>query len=94
MPENGISSRDLENFTQAIGGTLKRIDSLERFERWLERQPLVASVKISDYIIKTEPPRKEVIVTHQMSDGSTTTLVIVVILNPDQTFGLANIRKP
>ena len=94
MPETGLSAKDLERFTKSIGGTLTRIASLESFERWLKKQPSVASVKTSDYVIKTEPPRKEVTVTYKMGDGSTITQIIVVILNPDQTFGLTNIRQP
>lgn len=93
MSENSLSANDFENLIQAIDVTLNSIDSLESFEIWLREQPSVVSVKTANYVLKTEPPRKEISVTFQMRDGSTPTHVIVVILYPDQTFGLANIRK-
>ncbi|MGB5987394.1 MAG: hypothetical protein WBG37_18960 [Desulfobacterales bacterium] len=94
MTKIGLSTKDIKRLAQTLGATLQHIDSLEGFEIWLRRQPSVVSVKTADYLIKTEPPRKEVAVTFQMHDGSTATHVIIVILNPDQTFGFAGMRKP
>lgn len=94
MCDSSISARDLETFTKTLGDILRRIGSLEDLESWLKSQPCVLFVGTADYLIKTEPPRKEVSVTFKMDDGSTVTNVIDVILYPDQTFGLAGVHEP
>ena len=94
MCDSGISTKGLETFAKTVSDVLPRIDSLENLESWLKSQPCVAAVSTADYLIKTEPPRKEVSVTFKMDDGSTVEKVIDVILYPDQTFGLAGVHEP
>lgn len=92
--KSSISAKDLETFIKSLDDVLRRIDSLENFEDWLKSQPCVVSVCIAEYLIKTEPPRKEVSITFKMDTGSTVMKVIDIILYPDQTFGLAGVHEP
>ena len=93
MGDSGISARDMEAFTNTLGDILRHIGSLEDLEIWLKSQPRVVLVRTAEYLVKTEPPQKEVSVTFEMDDGSPVTKVIDVILYPDQTFGLAGVHE-
>ncbi|MCE8429690.1 MAG: hypothetical protein J5U19_15065, partial [Candidatus Methanoperedens sp.] len=60
----------------------------------LRSQHYIKSIRTADYLIKTNPPRKELLVTFKMDNGSTVTKVIDIILYPNQTFGLAEVHEP
>lgn len=94
MCDSGISAKEVDTFVKRLGGVVRRMDSLENLESWISSQPRVVDVSASDYLIKTEPPRKELFVTFKMVDGSTVTKVVDVILYPDQSFGLAGVHEP
>jgi hypothetical protein len=92
MSDSTISVKELEVIIRSLGDVLRSAGSLEDFENWLKSQRGVKSVGTAEWLIKTEPPKKEVSVVFRMDDGSTTTSVIDVILYPDQTFGFAGIH--
>jgi hypothetical protein len=93
MSDSTISAKELEVIIKTLDNVLRRASSLEDFESWLRSQPGVMSVGTADWLIKTEPPQKEVSVVFKMDDGSTFTSVIDVILYPDQTFGFAGVHE-
>lgn len=65
------------------GRRLKRIESIGDFEAWLKSQPCVTSVHTADHLIKTESPKKEVIITFEMENGLTVSKVIEVNIIAD-----------
>jgi len=89
-----ISAKELAKLTETLADVMQQIRSLEELEDWLRSQHCVESVKTADYLIKTEPPQKELLVTFKMDDGSTLTKVIDIILYPDQTLGLGGLHEP
>jgi len=89
-----ISAEDLAELTETLADVIQGIGSLEELEGWLSSQHCVESVRTGDYLIKTEPPQKELLVIFKMDDGSTVTKVIDVILYRDQTLGLGGLHEP
>ncbi|GEM_PF-638905 len=89
-----ISVKDLAKLTETLTDIIQRIRSLEELEGWLRSQHCVKSVRTADYLIKTMPPRKELLVAFKMDDGSTITKVIDIILYPNHTLGLAGVHEP
>jgi hypothetical protein len=89
-----ISAEDLAELTGTLADVVQRIGSLEELEDWLRSQHCVESVRTADYLIKTEPPQKELLVTFKMDDSSTVTKVIDIILDRDQTLGLGEVHEP
>ena len=89
-----ISAEELAELTEILADVLDGIQSPEEFESWLKSQHCVKSVRMGDYIIKTEPPQKELSVIFKMDDGSTVTKVIDIILRRDQTLGLGEVHEP
>jgi hypothetical protein len=89
-----ISAEDLAELTGTLADVVQRIGSLEELEDWLRSQHCVESVRTADYLIKTEPPQNELLVTFKMDDSSTVTKVIDIILYRDQTLGLGEVHEP
>ena len=94
MHDSSITSGELEIFIKTLGDILRGIGSLENLEIWLKSQPFIVYVSTAEHLIKTEPPQKEVSTTFRISDGSTVTKTIDVILYPDQTVDLARVHEP
>ncbi len=93
MNSDTISAYDLVNFSDILADIMRKVSSLEELEGWFNSQKYVESVKVTDYLVKTEPPQKELLVTFKMDDGSTVTRVIDIILYPDQTLALSGIHE-
>jgi len=89
-----ISAEELATLADTMSTVVLRIASLEELEGWLRSQRCVESIGTSDYLIKTEPPRKEMLVTFKMDDGSSVTKVVDITLYPDESFGLAGLHDP
>jgi hypothetical protein len=89
-----ISIKELAELTETLADVIQHIGSLEELEEWLRSQHCVDSVRTADYLIKTEPPQKELLVTFKMHDGSTVTKAIDIILYPDKALGLGGVHEP
>ena len=89
-----ISPEDLAELRGPLADIVQRMGSLEELEDWLRSQHCVESVRTADYLIKTEPPQKELLVTFKMDDSSTVTKVVDIILYRDQTLGLGKVHEP
>lgn len=89
-----ISAKDLAKLGKSLANVMQQTKSLEELENWLRSQRFVKSVRLSNYIIKTEPPQKELLVVFKMDDGSSITKVIDVKLHHDQILELAGFHDP
>ena len=94
MGDETISTQELAKLADILPDILQRIDTLDELVVWFQTQPYVVSVDLSNYLLKTEPPRKELFVQFRIDDGSTIMTAIAITLCPDQTFKLADIYTP
>lgn len=92
MNNDTITTENFEKFTAILYRALQGMKSLNEIEDWLKSQPCVLSVKTSDYVIKTEPPQKEIFITFRRDNGSTVIKAIDVILHSDQIFSLGRMH--
>ena len=94
MGDDTISAKDLAKLIETLADIIQQTGSLEELEGWLRSQHYIKSIRTADYLIKTNPPRKELLVTFKMDNGSTVTKVIDITLYPNQTLGLAEVHEP
>jgi len=94
MSKDIISEKDIAGFTELLADVVARTNSIEALEAWLTSRPYIESVKKVDYLIKTEPPQKELHVGFKTDNGSTVLKVLDIVLYPDQTFRLAGLQDP
>jgi hypothetical protein len=85
---------DQDAFSEKLRVVISQMDSVEKVIHWLRSQPGVDSADLSDYLIKTHPPQKEVKITFRNEDGTTYSRILDIILYPDQTLGLAGMHEP
>jgi hypothetical protein len=94
MSGDTISVEELGGLTKTLANVVAGVKSMEELEVWLRSRPYIESVNKADYLIKTEPPQKELQVRFKMDDGSTVVKVLDILLYPDQTFGLSGLHNP
>ena len=92
MDDDTVSTNDLKKFETKFGCIIKGMKSLDDIEDWLRSKPYIVSVKTAGYLIKTEPPKKELVVTFRFDNSSTVTKVIDITLYPDQTFSMSGMH--
>lgn len=93
MAQDVISTEDLTKLMETLGETVKQSRSFEELETFFKSQHYVKSVKATDYLIKTNPPKKELQVTFKLNNGSSITKMIDITLYPDKSIGLASIHE-
>jgi hypothetical protein len=86
--DEGLTEGDVESLKENIRQVVETVKSLDEFERWLRSQHCIVSVKVEDYLVKTEPPAKEIVVAFKMKNGITVIKVIDIIMQADQTLRL------
>ena len=94
MSGGTISVEELAGLSKTLANVVADVKSMEELEGWLRSRPYIESVNKADYLIKTEPPQKELQVRFKMDDGSTVVKVLDILLYPDQTFGLSGLHNP
>lgn len=85
---------DLKTMEKNLEDALEEMGSLNGFENWLRSQSVVESVRLADFVIKTFPPQREILVTFRTEDGTRVTKVIDVEVLPDQTCHLVRLHDP
>ena len=94
MCNSTISAQELNKISITVSDVLRQINSFEELEAWFQAQSGVVSTNSPDYLIKTAPPRKELVVQFRLEDGSTVTKVFAIVLYPDRTLDLADVYDP
>lgn len=58
--------------------TVDKARSVQEIEAWLASQPYVRSVKVGDYLLKSNPPQRHITVALRMDHGEIAVKVINV----------------
>lgn len=61
-PKTTLGPADLDAFTATITEVVAHAKSIGDIEQWLTAQPFVASVRVMDYLRKSESPQREILV--------------------------------
>ncbi len=75
---------DLETFGQSLERAIAGAHSLDEIAAWLASRPGVRSVRLADYILKSNPPQRDFVVDLTMADGPITKIVNLLDLGDQQ----------
>ena len=87
-----LSAAGLESFERSLARAVDSARSLEQIEAWLKSHQFVRSVHRADYLLKSNPPQRDIIVELEMADGSTTRKVVNVFSLGDEQFRFRQLR--
>lgn len=73
-----IGSYDLQQIRDKLITTIPTLHSIADLESWLNAQPCTAAVQVGQYLLKTNPPRREILVAFRQHDGSVLQQIIVI----------------
>jgi hypothetical protein len=93
MSKMALGPGDLDAFTRSLREFIARAKSIEEITQWLEAQQFVASVRVMDYLRKSEPPQREILIELKMEDASIERRAVTIYdLGPEQ-FQLHGLRR-
>ena len=78
----------------ALRGVADNAGSLDEIAAWLRAQPGVESVELADYLLKSNPPQCDFIVSCRARDGSIVRKVLNVYVLSGDKFQFNRVRDP
>jgi hypothetical protein len=92
MCPDALPPVDLDAFRQTAETAVAGARSLDEIEAWLASQQRVTSVRLADYLLKSDPPQRDFIVEFTSGDGSTVTKVVNIVDLGNQRFQFRTLR--
>ena len=72
-----LSRSELARFGNTLVATVNQARSVREIEAWLASQPYVSSVRVGDYLLKSNPPQRHITVALRVDDGE----IVVKVIN-------------
>src|SRR5687767_5770958 len=92
MRSESLSTVDFDALEKRLAAVTASARSLDEVEAWLKSQQCVKSVKLADYLLKSNPPQRDFIVEFSMRDGSTVTKIVNIFDLGNQQFQFHKLR--
>lgn len=92
MTNNPDSNDYIQDLAQGLANAIRTLRSLDEITSWLGSRQGIKSVILMDYVIKTDPPQKEFVVTYTTDDGANAVKVIDILLLSNDRFALGSIH--
>ena len=92
MSDESLSTADLEAFQANLATAISRARSLDDIKAYLKSQRRVQSVELADYLLKSNPPQRDLIVEFSMQDGSTIRKIVNIFELGNQRFRFHKLR--
>jgi hypothetical protein len=89
-----VSSGGLEALKESLATAIGSARSLNEIEAWLKSQPGVQSVELTDYLLKSNPPQRDFIVSFKRADGSMVKKIVNVFDSGNRQFQFHKLRDP
>lgn len=86
--------RDVSEIENTLLIIVAQVSSLEELKTWLESQKCIQSVRLEDFLIKTNPPQRELIIECKDNNESVFTKIINIFVLNDGEFSLNQLRDP
>jgi hypothetical protein len=83
---------DLEVFQQNLAAVVDSARSLDEIQAWLNSQQSIESVRLGDYLLKSNPPQRDLIVQFKAVDGSIVNKVATIFDLGNQQFRFNKLR--
>ena len=94
MSGSAPSNDTIGELAKALSGIANNAHSLDEIAAWLRAQPGVTSVKLGDYLLKSNPPQRDFLVECTRKDGSTVRKVLNVYVLSAEKFQFNCVRDP
>jgi hypothetical protein len=88
----GRSTVDFEVLGKTLASAIDSARSLGEIEAWLRSQQYVESVQLAGYLLKSNPPQRDLIVEFSTEDGSTIRKIVNIFDLGDQRFRFHKLR--
>ena len=88
----GRSTVDFAVLEKTLASVIDSARSLEEIEAWLRSQQYVESVQLADYLLKSNPPQRDLIVEFSTEDGSIIRKIVNIFDLGDQRFRFHKLR--
>ncbi|MBW4634135.1 MAG: hypothetical protein KME30_20175 [Iphinoe sp. HA4291-MV1] len=85
---------DFSELEKILPVVVDQVSSLEELDTWLKLHECIQSVRLEDFLIKTNPPQREFIVEFKNNYGSTITKVINIFVLANGRFRFSELRAP
>ena len=92
MSGNAPSDDAIGKFERALPGVADGAHSLAEIEAWVRAQPCVRSVRLADYVLKSNPPQRDFIIECGTGDGGTVRKILNVYVLSGQKFQFNGVR--
>jgi len=92
MGSGSPAAVDFEAFEKALGAAVADARSLEEIEAWLKSQPGVESVRLADYLLKSNPPQRDFDVEFKTANDATTTKIVNIFDLGNRRFRFNKLR--
>jgi hypothetical protein len=92
MSPDPFGHLDLETFTASLDAGIAGARSLEEITAWLASQTGVQSVRLADYLLKSNPPQRDFVVEFATPGGATLTRIVNVVDLGNQRFQFRTLR--
>jgi hypothetical protein len=89
-----LAPGDLGWFTTTLANIIARARSLSDIETWLREQPFIASVTVADYLLKSNPPQREIFLEIKMTSGGTEKRILRILELDPARFQFHIMREP
>lgn len=85
---------DFNEIEKMLPTVVEQVSSLEELDSWLKSQEGVQSVRLENFLMKSNPPQQEFRVEFKSKNGSTITKLIDVFVLPNGRLRLSAVRNP
>jgi hypothetical protein len=92
MCKEPLSTADFEAFEKNLPTEIDSMQSLDEIEAWLKSQKGVKSVRIANYLLKSNPPQRDFFMEFCMKDGSTINKIVNIFDLGNQQFQFRKLR--
>jgi hypothetical protein len=89
----GSSMKDSNEIEKNLPVIVAQVSSLEELDTWLKSQECIQSVRLENFLIKTNPPQREFIVEFKSKNGSTITKAIDIFVLGDERLRFNSVRN-
>lgn len=93
MDSESDSTVNFEDFEKALATAIARARSLDDIEAWLKSQEGVKSVRLANYLSKSNPPQRDFIVEFHTPDNSSTQKVVNIFDLGNHQFKFRTLRE-
>ncbi|PSB40552.1 hypothetical protein C7B80_33185 [Cyanosarcina cf. burmensis CCALA 770] len=93
MCNEPIATNNFEVLESRLASMIDNARSLDEIELALKSQRYIKSVRLADYLLKSNPPQRDFIVSFSMQDGSTVIKIVNIYDLGNQKFQFHKLRN-